>query len=237
MLIERARTGPFRPVAQVYESIAHDEQDVVFGVDLRKWADGAYWSAAAHPAGGERRDEAPPLVAALFAALAEAYPRLPSDAERRRTWVYEVPLPAVHHLRETLNAVPPEEDIPHDVLHKYDAPVLASGVKLWALELDPPLCMYEGWDEFRKLYPTVGGGKPELQPTDEQHIQELQSALQKLPKIHLLVLDMLIKHLAELVFDMPNEACLRGADELTASSSPPRSQKRSPTKCTSRSSR
>ena len=65
-----------------------------------------------------------------------------------------MPLPVVYHLRETLNAVPPEEDIPHDLLQKYDAPVLASGVKLWALELDPPLCMYEGWDEMRKLYPT-----------------------------------------------------------------------------------
>ena len=65
-----------------------------------------------------------------------------------------MPLSAVHHLRETLNAVPPEEDIPHDLLQKYDAPVLASGMKLWALELDPPLCMYEGWDEMHKLYPT-----------------------------------------------------------------------------------
>lgn len=102
----------------------------------------------------------------------------------------------MHHLRETLNAVPPEEDIPHDMLQKYDAPVLASGVKLWALELDPPLCMYEGWDEFRKLYPTVGG-KPEMQPSAEQHILEVQSALQKLPKVHLMVLDTIIRHLKE----------------------------------------
>ena len=116
--------------------------------------------------------------------------------EKRKTWIYEVPLPAVHHLRETLNAVPPEEDIPHDMLQKYDAPVLASGVKLWALELDPPLCMYEGWDEFRKLYPTVGG-KPEMQPSAEQHILEVQSALQKLPKVHLMVLDTIIRHLKE----------------------------------------
>lgn len=83
------------------------------------------------------------------------------------------------------------------MLQKYDAPVLASGVKLWALELDPPLSMYEGWDEMRKLYPTVGGGQAELKPSDEQHIQELQSALQKLPKIHLFVLDAIVKHLKE----------------------------------------
>lgn len=117
--------------------------------------------------------------------------------EKRKTWIYEVPLPAVHHLRETLNAVPPEEDVPHDLLQKYDAPVLASGVKLWALELDPPLCMYEGWDELRKVYPTVGSNKGDAKPSDEQHIQDVQAALLKLPKIHLFVLDALIKHLKE----------------------------------------
>ncbi|KAH9935934.1 uncharacterized protein BXZ73DRAFT_89427 [Epithele typhae] len=183
VLIERSRTGPFRPVAQVYESIAHDESDVVFGIDLRKWADSAYWNVTAP---GEKKEEVPPMLSALLAALVEAYPKLPSDAEKRKTWVYEVPLPAVHHLRETLSAVPPEEDIPHDMLEKYDAPVLASGVRLWALELDPPLCMYEGWDEFRKLYPTVGSSaNPVLKPTTEQHILDVQAALQKLPKVHL----------------------------------------------------
>lgn len=116
--------------------------------------------------------------------------------ERRKTWVYEVPLPAVHHLRETLNSIPPEKDIPEDIVAKYDAPVLASTIKLWALELDPPLCMYEGWDEFRKLYPTVGAVKEE-QPSEEKHIHELQNALQKLPRIHLFVLDAIVKHLKE----------------------------------------
>ena len=61
-----------------------------------------------------------------------------------KTQIYEVPLPAVHHFRETLNAVPPKEDILQDLLQKYGTPVLASGVKLWALEFDPPLCLYEG---------------------------------------------------------------------------------------------
>lgn len=65
-----------------------------------------------------------------------------------------MPLSAVHHIREALNAVPPEQPFPDDILAKYDAPVLAGAVKLWALELNPPLGMYEGWDELRKLYPT-----------------------------------------------------------------------------------
>ena len=77
VLIERFRTGPFRPVAQVYESIAHDESDVVFGIDLRKWADSAYWNVT-NP--GEKKEEIPPMISALLGALLEAYPKLPSDA-------------------------------------------------------------------------------------------------------------------------------------------------------------
>ena len=112
----------------------------------------------------------------MLDAMKAAYSKLPDDSgkncrsppgqiselltsyaqivERRKAWIYEVPLVAVHHLRETLNAVPPMQDIPDDVLAKYDAPVIASAVKLWVLELDPPLGMYEGWDDLRKLYPT-----------------------------------------------------------------------------------
>jgi hypothetical protein len=36
---------------------------------------------------------------------------------------------------------------------KYDPPVLASAVKLWLLELDPPIALWEGWEDLRRLYP------------------------------------------------------------------------------------
>ncbi|KAI0704301.1 hypothetical protein BC835DRAFT_1262104 [Cytidiella melzeri] len=197
-IIEQHRTGPFRPTAHVYESLSHDESDVVFGVDLRRWAEAGFWTGtgAIHD---ERKDMIHPALTVLLGALTEAYSKLPDNAEKRKTWIYEVPLVAVHHLRETLNAVPAMQDIPDDTLSKYDAPVLASAVKLWLLELDPPLCMYEGWDDLRKLYPTVGAAKPEDQPEEAQHIQDLQTALQKLPRVHLLVLDILVKHLKDLV--------------------------------------
>jgi hypothetical protein len=75
------------------------------------------------------------------------------DLEKRKAWIYEVPLTAVHHLRESLNAIPPEQPIPADIVTKYDAPVLASAVKLWLLELDPPIALWEGWEDLRRLYP------------------------------------------------------------------------------------
>lgn len=195
-LIERYRTGPFRPDAQVYESVAHDESDVVFGIDLRKWAEGG-WSIITSE---EKKNLVPPVLDALLQGLSEAYTRLPSDDEKRKTWIYEVPLRAVHHLRETLNAVPPQGPIPAEIFTQFDAPVIASTIKLWLLELNPPIALYEGWEEFRKLYPTVGSAvKAEGENTQEQHIIELGTALQKLPRAHLYVLDAVIKHLKTLI--------------------------------------
>lgn len=65
-----------------------------------------------------------------------------------------MPLQAVHHLRESINAVPVGKPISSELLAKYDAPVLASTFKLWMLELDPPLGLWEGWDDIRRIYPS-----------------------------------------------------------------------------------
>ncbi|KAI4527594.1 hypothetical protein K525DRAFT_231913 [Schizophyllum commune Loenen D] len=192
-LIERYRTGPFRPDPQVYESVSHDECDVVFGIDLRKWAEGG-WDALT--TGQEKHDTLPPVFSALLDGVKGAYERAPSDAEKRKAWIYEVPLPAVHFLREALNAIPPEQPIPAELFAQYDAPVVAATIKLWLLELDPPLALYEGWDEVRKLYGTVGA---KAEKSEEEHVQELQTALLRLPRVHLYVLDTLVKHLKELI--------------------------------------
>ncbi|KAF8141613.1 hypothetical protein EV363DRAFT_1392059 [Boletus edulis] len=196
-LIERYRTGPFHPVPQLYESIAHDESDVVFGIDLRKWAEGG-WSALT--SGEEKKETIPPVLTALLDGLTEVYTKLPDGAEKRKAWIYDVPLPAIHHLREALNAVPPGQPFPSEMLVKYDAPVLAGCVKLWALELDPPLALWECWDDIRKLYPTVGSmAKADGESSEEQHLEDLQTALQRLPKIHLYVLDAIVTHLRTLI--------------------------------------
>jgi hypothetical protein len=77
-LIERYRTGPFRPNPQVYESVAHDECDVVFGIDLRKWAEGG-WEAVS--TGQERKELVPPVITALLDGLIEVYKKLPDEGE------------------------------------------------------------------------------------------------------------------------------------------------------------
>ncbi|KAI6041923.1 hypothetical protein EDC04DRAFT_2665238 [Pisolithus marmoratus] len=195
-LIERYRTGPFRPVPKLYESVAHDESDVVFGIDLRKWAEGG-WSALT--SGEEKKDYIPPVLTALLDALRYAYANLPDDDQRRKAWIYDVPLPALHHLRESLNAVPPEQPFSQEMLARFDAPILAGCVKLWALELDPPLMLWEGWDEVRKLYPTVGSSKVEDETSEQEHVQNLQAALFRVPKVNLFVLDAIVTHLHKLI--------------------------------------
>ncbi|KAL9713703.1 Rho-GTPase-activating protein 8 [Leucoagaricus gongylophorus] len=197
-LIERYRTGPFRPDPQISESFAHEESDVVFGIDLRKWAEGGWFTLTS---GEEKKDIIPLVVTALLNGLDEAYPKMPNDDEKRKTWIYEVPLLAVHYLREALNAIPPDQPIPAELLTKYDAPVLASTLKLWALELDPPLALYEGWDEFRKLYPSVGASSTvtDGQVLEAERLKNVASALQKLPRAHLYVLDAIVKHLKSLM--------------------------------------
>ncbi|KAI5124190.1 hypothetical protein M0805_005041 [Coniferiporia weirii] len=193
-LIERYRTGPFRPVAHVYESLTHEEADVYFGIDLRKWAEGG-WSSLRGDA--PPKDVVPEVLTAMLNALNSAYPKLPNDSEKRKTWIYEVPLSAVHHLRESLNSVAPGLPFPEELFARYDAPVISSTVKLWALELEPPLGTWEGWDDIRRLYPSIGSTSEET--SDQQHIQDLQVALQRLPRVNLLVLDALFSHLKNLI--------------------------------------
>ena len=77
-LIERYRTGPFHPSPQVYESIAHDELDVIFGIDLRKWAEGG-WNEIS--TGEEKKELYPNVLSALLTRVQEAYSKLPDAGQ------------------------------------------------------------------------------------------------------------------------------------------------------------
>ena len=70
-LIERYRTGPFRPHPHVYESVAHDESDVLFGIDLRKWF-------ALHDE-AQNKPMVPSVLTTLLDGLTQAYLKLPND--------------------------------------------------------------------------------------------------------------------------------------------------------------
>jgi hypothetical protein len=73
--MERYRTGPFHPTPHVYESVAHDESDVVFGIDLRKWAEGGWETLTA---GEQKKELYPNVLFVLLASLQEALGKLPN---------------------------------------------------------------------------------------------------------------------------------------------------------------
>ncbi|PWN48906.1 hypothetical protein IE53DRAFT_398827 [Violaceomyces palustris] len=128
----------------------------------------------------------PPVLHALLSALERAYHdsnRWPSppptedspstllvqSLEKRKSWIYEVPLPVTHRLRDVLisQLSSPQpggtsaEGISDAVLDAYDPPVLASVVKLWALELGTSLLPPDTWDLVYNLYAAAAGQEKE----------------------------------------------------------------------------
>lgn len=79
-LIQRYRTGNFRPQVDTYEPFADGRVDVVFGGDVFRWAESVGWKLP-----GEKEQETedgellPPVVRALLARLTAGYPELPDD--------------------------------------------------------------------------------------------------------------------------------------------------------------
>ena len=76
LLMERYRTGPFKPSPQVFESVDH-ERDVAFGIDLRQWAGEGGWNAIR--SGEKEKPLVPAVLASLLEALKEAYLKMPND--------------------------------------------------------------------------------------------------------------------------------------------------------------
>lgn len=81
-LIERYRTGPFRPCPPLYESITHEQQDGIFGVDLRRWAhenDLNTIRSVEDQKDAEKQNIIPNVVKGILSGLAEAYNNLSDD--------------------------------------------------------------------------------------------------------------------------------------------------------------
>lgn len=93
----------------MYESIVHHRPDVVFGIDLRKWAGEGGWNAVRVTEDQKEPADIPNVAAGLLAGVNEAYEKLPNDSgkfeiymlgflyvymiwfsERRKCWIYDV---------------------------------------------------------------------------------------------------------------------------------------------------
>jgi hypothetical protein len=93
--------------------------DQTFGVDLEARA-------------RSDRKRVPIIVTSILTFLDNHYPDLEGDEARRGIWLVDVPLVQTHNLRAAINT---GRTFPHEVLEKYDIPIVASVLKLYLLEL------------------------------------------------------------------------------------------------------
>ncbi|TNY23812.1 hypothetical protein DMC30DRAFT_413929 [Rhodotorula diobovata] len=185
-LMERRRTGPFHPAPVLYTSHYSEPALATFGIDLRKFDE-------TNP---ERETKPVPPVLEVLLREIEKKGEAAEDAERRKAWLYEVPLGAQHALRSILNnpstvALPPSDLAA--LLAPFDLPVLCATVKLWLLELEVPVVTYAAYDELRALYPRRTAGEGEVEAG------KVAEVVGKLPKVHFEVLHALVDHLSRLI--------------------------------------
>lgn len=188
-LIEGSRTGPFRPRPYIYESAESELPDVNFGIDLRRWAGETAWKTMVNTP-PRPKDAIPSVLDGLLMAASELGSPLDPE-ERRRSWIYEVPLEEVHMLRAAVNSPVLTVEEVATIAKKFNAPIVASTVKLWLLELNPPVVGWEGWEDAKAVYPSVGAD------LERDTSSAISSVLARLPGSQLYTLNAIIKYFKE----------------------------------------
>ena len=248
-LVHESATGPFRPVSTVFRPYYHDDINAVagiatagFGMDLVATAQCEALVAQENTRGqgSNALPTLPPVLHALLSALQRSYADktrwnkgspeatvADMNAEKRRVWLYDVPITMTHGLRRRLiEHVAAETDrtntsslnfaVPDKLLDAVDAPVLAATVKLWALELESPLIPYSMWDEIAEIYNAASliesaprSDTPEApdnaSDASASIVRGLRTVLSRLHKMHLTCIDALVCHLYKLVQATPTE--------------------------------
>ncbi|BGP12304.1 hypothetical protein JCM10213_006628 [Rhodosporidiobolus nylandii] len=212
-VVERGRTGSFTPRPTLYTSHYAEPPLTTFGIDLRKFDE-------TNPAKKDEDDPAnvvPPVLRFLLRWIEQQGEGV-EEGERRKSWLYEIPLSAQHRLRQLLNS-PSTLSLPFDSLsalllrphpdsgEAIDLPVACSTVKLWLLELEVPVVTWERYEEFRTLFPARVGGEKEDVSTEE-----VAKIVGKLPRVHYEVLKLLISHLSRLISSTPSASAIESDD-------------------------
>lgn len=98
-----------------------------------------------------------------------------------------------HMLRNAINnpKIPVDDLI--SIVKKFNAPVAAGTIKLYLLELNPPVMGWEGWEDAKAVYPAVGADQ------DVDMTSAVASVLGRLPGSHIFALDAVIKHFRTLI--------------------------------------
>jgi hypothetical protein len=184
-LIEGSRTGPFRPRPHVYEPVESSIPEVNYGIDLRRWSGEGAWKQMVN-APKRPKDAVPDVLTAFLQAATEMSADL-EPAERRKSWIYEVPLQEVHMLRNSLNSAQLTLDDMTTIAKKFNVPIVAAATKLWLLELNPPVLGWEGWEDAKAVYPSVGADQ------ERDMTSAVSEVLLPLPAAQLFTLNAVVK--------------------------------------------
>lgn len=177
-LLENYRTGQFVPKVQTYENYYNQVDEQTFGVDLEARA-------------RSDRKRVPIIVTTVLTFLDNHYPDLEGDEARRGIWLVDVPLAATHHLRAAINT---GKSIPHEILEKYEVPVVASVLKLYLLELPDSLVSSHVYEIVKTIYSTTA-----TDASEDTRISVIQSTLGQLRLANIATLDAITTHFTRLI--------------------------------------
>ncbi|SCV67987.1 BQ2448_108 [Microbotryum intermedium] len=188
-IIERSKTGSFQPRPTTFHCHYSEPPSEVFGIDLRRYEETR----------GPTDAILPPVLTFLIEYIKTASETIPTNAEKRRIWLYETPLGLQHRLRSLLQDTSGAGHL-RSLVDKFDLPVVASTVKLWLLELEIPPIVFSQYDELRHLYPKRVGSEIVEVPA-----KLLAEHLARMPVTHLEVVRAMILYFVDLINTTPTE--------------------------------
>ncbi|PVI00255.1 hypothetical protein DM02DRAFT_614479 [Periconia macrospinosa] len=177
-LLENYRTGQFIPRVTTYENYYNSVDEQTFGVDLEARA-------------RSDRKRVPIIITTILTFLDNHYPDLEGDEARRGIWLVDVPMSQTHDLRAAINT---GKTFPHEVLDKYDIPIVASVLKLYLLELPDSLVSSHVYEIIKTIYSTTAA-----ESSEETRISVIQSTLGQLRLANIASLDALCTHFTRLI--------------------------------------
>lgn len=186
-MIESDRTGDFQPRAHVYESYDTLDTSSCFGIDLRKWSGQQSWKSVVKAGDPKSGATVPAVLTAMLQAIEAKQKVASSDDEKRKAWIYVVQLKEVHQLRNRINDALLPVDAMVSEIQSFNLPVMAAAVKLWLLELSPPLLGAETHAVCKEAY-----GKNDA-------AQDLPHLLSQTAGAQIFVLDAIVGHLRRLI--------------------------------------
>jgi hypothetical protein len=177
-ILESYRTGLFSPKVTIYDNYYNSTDDQTFGVDLELRCRGD-------------RKRVPFIISSILSHMDMQYPVLENDEVRLGVWTVSVPLKSTHMLRKELNT---GKSFAKEILQHHEAPIVASVLKLYLVELPDSLVPSQYYDIIRTIYSQHGNDDD-----PRTRISALQNTLAQMRVSNIATLDAITTHLSRII--------------------------------------